>query len=537
MEERLIPIDIKDVKLLEWLVNRSLVNRLWNEECGELRKLIAEVESEECPVEECKELLTNYYNTVEALALLDASPFGSKNMIGQYTHQFTTKIARIVKLYERDNVYLADSAKQIIQNVKYNVPVLKKQIARCQQVKSDSVKKQTECSSNIAKYQAKFRERCAEIGIKGDHVRSELVNLLEDLPLMLSELATTLTPLAKGLEYYRKFAQFLINDSELSVCPLLHYLVEHGNVTVYQWENGVPPASNRDKSDSESSVEIITPLRCKEDSDGVVHIENEVLDNRDNIHAIDTVSDNVNAKVENSQSGSPDVAVIDFDVGDGIDFGDGGIDFGDAGGIDFGDEGGIDFGDDGGIDFGDDEGVTIELVQTGEETQHELILDSTVTRNKVIDELFELSAFLESRRDELIKHSDSILSEIPDCPPLIQTTQVETIESMLALVSDPLTALTSDKMRHLLLLKNSARYVDRLADSMHVQLKLCDKMESTIEAMKDRVQESESSYDELLPKQTQAIAATKLLKKKVEDELSKRYKGRPVKIVGDINML
>ena len=43
MEERLIPIDIKDVKLLEWLVNRSLVNRLWNEECGELRKLIAEV--------------------------------------------------------------------------------------------------------------------------------------------------------------------------------------------------------------------------------------------------------------------------------------------------------------------------------------------------------------------------------------------------------------------------------------------------------------------------------------------------------------
>ena len=34
-------------------------------------------------------------------------------------------------------------------------------------------------------------------------LRSELVNLLEDLPLMLSELATTLTPLAKGLEYYR----------------------------------------------------------------------------------------------------------------------------------------------------------------------------------------------------------------------------------------------------------------------------------------------------------------------------------------------
>ena len=42
-KEQLIPIDIKDVKLLEWLVDRAIVNRLWNEECSELREILKQV--------------------------------------------------------------------------------------------------------------------------------------------------------------------------------------------------------------------------------------------------------------------------------------------------------------------------------------------------------------------------------------------------------------------------------------------------------------------------------------------------------------
>ena len=44
-KERLIPIDIKDVKMLDWLVDRAMVNRLWNEECSELRDLLKQVRS------------------------------------------------------------------------------------------------------------------------------------------------------------------------------------------------------------------------------------------------------------------------------------------------------------------------------------------------------------------------------------------------------------------------------------------------------------------------------------------------------------
>ena len=54
-------------------------------------------------------------------------------------------------------------------------------------------------------------------------------------------------------------------------------------------------------------------------------------------------------------------------------------------------------------------------MESGEEQKNELVLDNTTTRNKIIDELYELSAFLTSRREELSRHSETILSEIPEC--------------------------------------------------------------------------------------------------------------------------
>ena len=40
----------------------------------------------------------------------------------------------IVKLYEKDNVYLAEASQMLIRNVTYEIPSLKKDIAKCEQL-------------------------------------------------------------------------------------------------------------------------------------------------------------------------------------------------------------------------------------------------------------------------------------------------------------------------------------------------------------------------------------------------------------------
>lgn len=55
--------------------------------------------------------------------------------------------------------------------------------------------------------------------------------------------------------------------------------------------------------------------------------------------------------------------------------------------------------------------------------------------------------------------------------------------------------------------------------------------------MKLRVVEAEKTYEDVEPKLKKSIENTKLLKSCIETELSSRYKGRPVRIMGDINTL
>jgi hypothetical protein len=74
---------------------------------------------------------------------------------------------------------------------------------RATQIKQDSIKKQADCSNNINKYQIKYREKCADIGIVGDHVRSELKNLVGDIPAKMGDIAGDIGTLQEALSYYQ----------------------------------------------------------------------------------------------------------------------------------------------------------------------------------------------------------------------------------------------------------------------------------------------------------------------------------------------
>lgn len=56
-------------------------------------------------------------------------------MFGRYGSQRMKDWQEVIRLYEKDNLYLAEAAHLLISNVKYEVPNFKKQVAKCQQNK------------------------------------------------------------------------------------------------------------------------------------------------------------------------------------------------------------------------------------------------------------------------------------------------------------------------------------------------------------------------------------------------------------------
>ena len=210
----------------------------------------------------------------------------------------------------------------------------------------------------------------------------------------------------------------------------LRFLVEHGNVTTYEWKYREKP------------ITVEEPTMVFEEKD--------------------------------EDNGAPDSGGIDFGD-DEIDFGGDEIDFGGDSGaeIDFGDE--IDFGesseappcDDAPIDFSAvdmsdivvEEGGMAGGVARDEEALR--LLDNRRTRAIIIDELEELRGFLEQRLVECAGEGSKYS--------LVSGGSQESEASLRCMVSQVAAVvgtLTTAKMRQLQLIRGSPEVVGRLVDRL-----------------------------------------------------------------------
>jgi hypothetical protein len=76
----------------------------------------------------------NYFHCLKIIEILKETEADSKNFFGSYGSQRMKDWQEIVRLYEKDNVYLAEAAQMLVRNVNYEVPSLKKQIAKYEQL-------------------------------------------------------------------------------------------------------------------------------------------------------------------------------------------------------------------------------------------------------------------------------------------------------------------------------------------------------------------------------------------------------------------
>lgn len=66
--------------------------------------------------------------------LLKGTEASTKNIFGRYSSQRMKDWQEIIALYEKDNTYLVELSSLLVRNVNYEIPSLKKQIAKCQQL-------------------------------------------------------------------------------------------------------------------------------------------------------------------------------------------------------------------------------------------------------------------------------------------------------------------------------------------------------------------------------------------------------------------
>ncbi|XP_071100814.1 CDK5 regulatory subunit-associated protein 3-like [Haliotis cracherodii] len=503
-----LPIDIHYNKLLDWLVSRRHCSKDWQKATITIREKINTAIQDMPEVEEISALLEgtyiNYFHCLTILRLLKETESGKKNIFGQYSSQRMKDWAEIVKLFEKDGVYLGEVAQMVSRNVNYEIPALKKQIGKCQQIQKDCTRKEADYSTNQSELRRKYDASCKQMGIEGKKIKSELAALVRDLPTEYQKMAKTTKSLQPAVDYYQNFVSFVMKSDkfESESLQFLKFIISNGDVTTYQWRTGSAPVKVED-----TNIQIDTTD------------EQEVVEETGDI----------------DWGGEEDQ--IDFGADINLDITDITVESGGA-------ETELKGEDENGIDYGDlieEETKDISVATTGDGVARGKdalsVLDNPDTRNEFINDLLELEAFLTQRLSEMSSEDDVLAgSQFQSAPSAIQI-DASKVKDMLNKVKGILEQLTSVQMQHLLLIRNSPRYVERLRDSLKQTLTLADKMVFYEKEMVVKRKEALEEQGQLEPKLDTLVSKTKVMQKQMEGEISKKYKDRPVNIMGEINTI
>ncbi|XP_044529155.1 CDK5 regulatory subunit-associated protein 3 isoform X3 [Gracilinanus agilis] len=365
----------------------------------------------------------HYFHCLQIVDLLKGTEASTKNIFGRYSSQRMKDWQEIVSLYEKDSTYLVEISSLLVRNVSYEIPSLKKQIAKCQQLQQEYSHKEEECQLGAVEMKERFYNSCKQYGITGHSVRRELLALVKELPSLLTETGAKVESLWEAIELYQACVGFVCESPTEQVVPMLRHVQKRGNTTVYEWRTGTEPTEVERPSLEEPPEQV---------ADDAIDWGN---------FGIESTSEGIKYGI------SAETDEIDWGISlepDSKEAGNEGINWGD----------------------GDADPLQITVVEAGTEAPEGVargpdaltLLEYPETRNQFIDELMELEIFLSQRALEMSEEADILsVSQFQLAPPILQGQTKAQMVAMVSTLQDLIGQLTSLRMQHLFMILASPR--------------------------------------------------------------------------------
>ncbi|XP_019098080.1 PREDICTED: CDK5RAP3-like protein [Camelina sativa] len=395
-------------------------------------------------------------------------------------------------------------------------------------------RKEADIKRSVALSATKYEDACRELGLQGNNVRRELLETASSLPSTFSKILEVINSdsVTGAMEYYSAYVKDVHTEKDKPLRIVLQSLkdirdnppslsvlgvseaLDADNIQSSENANGTDTAADSiDWDITLDTAEIDWDVSMVEEVDS-----GNDLGSYEIVNASD-IPDNSPCKVEESQGPEVDVSEISWDVS---------------------------------VETPQVEEITDSAMLESNQTQ---LQDSTTQvlgsggersqlldteyRNKILDDLYEVKAFLNQRLIELRNEDTLSLQHHVQAvaPMVLQQYSPEIIEPMVVDISMAISLLTNKKSRDLIMILNSKRFLDRLVSELEEKKHREVKLRESLKDVGRRRMELQNSLSSIWPKQEAALSKTRELKELCETSLSSMFDGRPVNIRGEINTL